>query len=419
MRVSTNMIFARGIAQMQMQTGNLLHTQQQLSTRRRILTPSDDPIGAARALDLTQSRAINQQYRANQGNAEDHLNLLENRLVGVQEAMQYIRTRVVQAGNATLNEQDLKSIATDLRVQYDAIVALANSHDANNEYLFGGFKTQSPPFEGGFGNVHYTGDQGERSIQVSATRFMPITAPGSEIFSRTQPVSDKLIKLQPDIHNTGNGELAVTIADAFRRGDESYLGRRLDIQLTATGYNIAEIIPGVPGSTLIATDLPDLAVLGQPELPPGTPNPLYRAVDVSLASGTPNVGDRFEVYIGSTDVFRNLEVFIDSLERDKTGPGVIPGESGVAVDFALGMLDAALENVLRVRSQIGSQMVELENLGLVGSDLDIQYATTLSRLQDVDYAEAISRLTQQQTYLQAAQQSFMRISGLSLFNYLN
>lgn len=419
MRVSTNMIFARGVAQMQMQSSNLLHTQQQLSTGRRILTPSDDPIGAARALDLTQSRAINQQYRANQGNAEDHLNLLENRLVGVQEAMQYIRDRVVQAGNATLNEQDLKSIATDLRVQYDAIVALANSHDANNEYLFGGFKTQSPPFEGGFGNVHYTGDQGERSIQVSATRFMPITAPGSEIFSRTQPVSDRLINNQPDIHNTGDGELAVTIADAFRRGDESYLGRRLDIQLTATGYAIAEIVPGVPGSTLIATDLPDLAVLGQPELPPGTPNPLYRAVDVSLTAGTPNEGDRFEVYVGSPDIFRNLEVFIDSLERDKTGSGVIPGESGVAVDFALGMLDAAFENVLRVRSQLGSQMVELEHLGLVGSDLDIQYATTLSRLQDVDYAEAISRLTQQQTYLQAAQQSFMRVTGLSLFNYLN
>lgn len=98
-----------------------------------------------------------------------------------------------------------------------------------------------------------------------------------------------------------------------------------------------------------------------------------------------------------------------------------PGVSGMtgAVAFALETFDAGQESLLRTRAQIGSQLTETEALANLGSDLDLQYATTLSGLQDVDYAEAISRLTQQQTYLQAAQQSFMRVSGLSLFNYLN
>jgi flagellar hook-associated protein 3 FlgL len=75
--------------------------------------------------------------------------------------------------------------------------------------------------------------------------------------------------------------------------------------------------------------------------------------------------------------------------------------------------------VLRVRAQIGSQLLEVDQLVSLGSDLDLQYAGTLSRLQDLDYNEALSRLAQQQTNLQAAQQSFMKITGLSLFNYLS
>ena len=85
---------------------------------------------------------------------------------------------------------------------------------------------------------------------------------------------------------------------------------------------------------------------------------------------------------------------------------------------ALGGLDESLDRVLTTRAQIGSQLVEVEQLGFIGSDLDLQYQTTLSDLQDLDYNEAISRLTQQRTFLEAAQQSFLKTTGLSLFNYL-
>ena len=74
--------------------------------------------------------------------------------------------------------------------------------------------------------------------------------------------------------------------------------------------------------------------------------------------------------------------------------------------------------MLRVRAGIGSRQNEIDALANVGEDLNLNYAQTLSRLRDVDYAEAITRLTQQQTYLEAAQKSFLRVTGLSLFNYV-
>jgi len=53
-----------------------------------------------------------------------------------------------------------------------------------------------------------------------------------------------------------------------------------------------------------------------------------------------------------------------------------------------------------------------------GDDRALQYSQTLSRLQDLDYAKAASELTQQNVNLEAAQKSFAKVAGLSLFNYL-
>jgi flagellar hook-associated protein 3 FlgL len=63
-------------------------------------------------------------------------------------------------------------------------------------------------------------------------------------------------------------------------------------------------------------------------------------------------------------------------------------------------------------------MGEIDSTSGVNEDLTLQYQQTLSQLQDLDYAKTISDLTRKQTDLQAAQQAFVRVSQLSLFNYL-
>ena len=300
MRVSTSMIYDQGVIALQKQSAALLHTGQQIATGRKILTPSDDPVGSARALDVSQSKSVNQQFITNQGYAEDALKLVEGQLDGAGEIIRYARERVLAAGNPALSDVDRKSIATDLRAQFDAMLAIANTRDANGDYLFAGYKSDTSPFEKNTETLTaaYKGDQGIRTMQVSSSRFMPVSFGGERVFGT---------------------------------GDDS--------------------------------------------------------------------------------VFKVLGEFISALE----GGGAVSD----AVSTALGGLDTSLDNVLTTRAQIGSQRVEVEQLGFIGSDLDLQYATTLSSLQDLDYNEAISRLTQQQTYLQAAQQSFLKTTGLSLFNYLS
>lgn len=402
MRISTNMIYEKGVAQLQLQTAALLRTQQQLATGRRILAPSDDPIASARALEVGQSKAINKQFATNQGNATDQLGLLENRLVGIGDILQYARERAVQAGNASLGETELGFIASDMRSQFEALLGHANSQDGQGDYLFSGFKSQDQPFAGGLGNVAYAGDQGSRTIQVSSSRYMPVSVAGSEVFDRTRSLTDS-VRAANGAHNTGSATLTLAAGS-----DQPTPGIRYAITFDGGTATVTRRAPGLP-DTEVTEDL----------VYDDDPTPTLSFTDgeeniVFDVAGTPADGDAFEVFVASTDLFENFALFIDALER----PGAASVADG-ATAFALDNLDAALDNVLRVRAQVGSQMVELENLANVGGDLDLQYAETLSRLQDVDPTEAISRLTQQQTYLQAAQQSFMRVTGLSLFNFLN
>lgn len=302
MRISTSMIYDQGVIALQKQSAALLYTGQQIATGRKILTPSDDPVGSARALDVSQSKSVNQQFITNQGYAEDALKLVEGQLDGAGEIIQYARGRVLAAGNPALSPADRQSIATDLRSQFDAMLAIANTRDANGDYLFAGYRSNTPPFEktdlAGTPGTEYKGDQGSRTMQVSSSRFMPVSFGGEVAFG-----------------SEGDG------------------------------------------------------------------------------------------------VFKVLGDFITALETGSDVPG--------AVSTALGGLDESLDRVLTTRAQIGSQLVEVEQLGFIGSDLDLQYQTTLSDLQDLDYNEAFSRLTQQRTFLEAAQQSFLKTTGLSLFNYLS
>jgi flagellar hook-associated protein 3 FlgL len=71
-----------------------------------------------------------------------------------------------------------------------------------------------------------------------------------------------------------------------------------------------------------------------------------------------------------------------------------------------------------VRASVGASGKELDYLDDAGDSANVQYAATLSDLQDLDMTKAISLFSQQQLSLQAAQQSFKAMSGLSLFNYI-
>ncbi|MBT9540519.1 flagellar hook-associated protein FlgL [Thiobacillus sp.] len=115
---------------------------------------------------------------------------------------------------------------------------------------------------------------------------------------------------------------------------------------------------------------------------------------------------------GGQDIFATLTDLVTLLNT--------PGTAGLTVglDSADADMDIALDRVLTVRASVGANLQELEALDNVGSDRDLQYKQLLSELQDLDYTQAITQLTQQQVALEATQKTFAKTSSLSLFNFM-
>ncbi len=185
MRISTGMIYDAGLASMQKRTATLLNTQQQLSEGRRILKPSDDPVAAARALEVTQAQEVNANQTTTRENVKSTLGIIDGQIESAENLMMRVRELAVQAGNASLSINDRRSIANELRARFEEMMSLANTRDGNGLYLFGGYQTGSQPFAGSVeSGVTYGGDDGARMLRVSGSRELPVSDSGNDVFMR-------------------------------------------------------------------------------------------------------------------------------------------------------------------------------------------------------------------------------------------
>jgi flagellar hook-associated protein 3 FlgL len=184
MRISTSTFFDSNVAGMGQQQSLILKTQQQISTGRRILTAADDPAAAAQALVVTQSDATNTQYTTNRNAAQNVLSFSESTLQSVTNLLQAVKSEAVSAGDGSLSNSDRRSIAKQLSGQLQDLVGLANSTDGAGNYLFSGFQSRTQPFVNTVAGMSYFGDDGQRNVQVSASRQVASSDSGADVFMR-------------------------------------------------------------------------------------------------------------------------------------------------------------------------------------------------------------------------------------------
>ena len=148
MRVSSGTIFESNVAALGQQQARLLQTQQQIASGRRMQSAADDPVAAARSLDVGQADALNTQFAAYRDTARHTLSLAESTLQGVTALVQDVRSAIVTAGNGSLNNSDRKTIAADLNGRLQELLGLANSTDGVGNYLFAGFQSRTQALAG-------------------------------------------------------------------------------------------------------------------------------------------------------------------------------------------------------------------------------------------------------------------------------
>jgi flagellar hook-associated protein 3 FlgL len=311
MRISTNTMYQSGISKINNLQAEQVKLQQQISTGRKIESPSDDPVGAARALEVSYAKGLNAKYADTRQAAQLKLNTLESSLTTITNLLVSTQSSLIAAGNGAYSNQERGFIGSELNGTLQELLGLANTKDSSGNYLYSGFSTNTLPYSGAQTGIApavtsytYSGDNNTQLLQVESNRQMAVTVPGSSVFQAS-----------------GN--------DVF-----------------ATLKNI---------STLLNT-------------------PITNATEQAAFN------------------------------------------SGLAT--AIGNLQTSVDNILNVRADIGSKLNEIDGLDLSGSDRDLQYSKSLSDLQDLDYATALSDLAKQQTIMEAAQKSFVSTTSLSLFKYI-
>lgn len=399
MRISSSTLFDSNVTLLGQQQTRLLQTKQQVASGRRILTAADDPVAAARALEINQSDAMNTQYAANRTAARHTLSLAESNLQSATSLLQDVRTAVVNAGNGALNNSDRKTIATELSGRLQELIGLANSTDGAGNYLFAGFQSKTQPFVATPTGIGYFGDDGQHNVQVSATRQIASSDSGADVFMRVKNGNGTFIT-QAAAANTGTGVVssgAVTNPAALVAGNSYSISFSLVagvMNYTVTGAPVALAVP-VTGAYVSGQTIS------------------FDGIQLDI-QGTPAVTDTFTVTPSANEsVFKTISDLINALNAPVAGANLTN-----SLNRGLNNLDNALNNVLTTRSSLGLRLNEIDALQTAGEDLGMQFKQSLSALQDVDYNKAISDLTQQQMSLQAAQKSFIKIAELSLFSYL-
>lgn len=179
-RISTQTVYALGVDVMQRKQIELSNTELQLASGKRILKPSDDAAATVQILNLKEAEAKLAQYQRNADAAASNLAQEETALEGVGNLLQRARELAVQGNNDALSPEDREAIAKEIRELEDSLMQLANTKDANGDYLFAGFRSSTEPFtQDAGGNLVYAGDQGQRVVMISDTREVAINDPGT------------------------------------------------------------------------------------------------------------------------------------------------------------------------------------------------------------------------------------------------
>ena len=445
MRISTNQIYSAGTENINRNQSELLRLQNQISTGRRILRPEDDPVAAAQALVATQSQEINRQHQENQGNARAQLGLLDGQLESLGNVIQDVRERTIQLGNASLTDRERGFIAEELESRLEQMLSIANAQNGEGLYLFAGFQGASVPFAraqgaaGPFNSanplVNFLGDQGQRSLQVDGSRQMPVNISGLDLFMNILN-GNGTFTTRAAAANAGTGiadggtVTNVTLWNASTVQPQDFtvqFGTDTTLNPPVLKYNLIDTASGNSMFTNAAPGTPDTA--GWLAFTPGQSisfNGLNAAfaptgdLGVSVViSGTPADGDSFAVQASTPqslfDTVKNLaNLAATPVPAGGAGNTLYTGGLGEG----LSALDRALDSVLEVRATTGTRLKELDALGEASADLDLQYTSRVSELQDLDYAAALSDFTRRQVQLEAAQRSFVQTARLSLFNFI-
>ncbi len=257
MRVTQNITTSNFISYINQHAENLLKTQQQIASQKRINKSSDDPIGMGQVLGYRTNLALTDQYQENIQQGKTRLEFNEITLDLASDLVKTARGLAANYSGSNLSAAERQSVALQVKDLYDQVMQMANSK-FNGNYIFSGHATNTAPFsrDANF-NATYNGDDGELRIMVSDNVEVNIVADGRNIFQNAANggvnIFDELKNLIDGLENpdpvAGSAQIEATV-NVLQDGRDQINSRRSEYapvlyRLQATDEYMTNLRPKV------------------------------------------------------------------------------------------------------------------------------------------------------------------------------
>ncbi|HTV97433.1 MAG TPA: flagellar hook-associated protein FlgL [Steroidobacteraceae bacterium] len=397
MRVTQGMEQTQFLTALNQLESNIATTQNEVSSGLSFTTASQNPVAAGLVAGYDQVLAQSQQYTANGQSATGSLNVEDSALTQLQNQLQSVLDLALEANSGTASTADLSAIATQVQQIQGSLLSVANTQDGTGNYIFAGYSTQTQPFAQSASGATYSGDQGQRQVQIGAGQTVVVGDNGDLVFNQIK-TGNGTFNVTAASGNTGSGLIGATsVTDPA-----DYDGGTYSIDFTAPDtYQVLGA-----GGTVVTTGT---YTSGQAIS--------FAGIQVTL-SGQPAAGDSFSV-APSTDqsIFTTVQNLVNALQAGTDTPAA-QTQLNNSIAAAINDINQALDQAQTVQSSVGARLNTITTAQSVGTTQQTQLQQSISNLQSLDYASAVTTLDSQNTTLSAAMEAFTQTQGLSLFKYL-
>jgi flagellar hook-associated protein 3 FlgL len=372
----------------------------QISSGKRVETAGDDPVAAIAIDNLKQKNTLVEQYEKNIDYATNRIGLAESKIGSTESLMDSMREQLLRGANGSLSSNERQMIADEMRASLEELLSITNSQDESGNYIFAGNKTNSQPFAFDTnGEIVYSGDSGVRKSVVASGITIATNVPGDTAFMNApNPLGDYgvnyLSSQQGDFNLTG-----ANITDETSHISDIYTftfidnGSGVDLQVTDSAGVIATSVANFDPTNSVS----------------------FNGIEVKL-TGTPAAGDSFTIEPQETvSIFDSFSQAINFLESPQATSSA---QNKSQLAQLLNDIDSGQNQVSTARGIAGNNLKGLESISSNHAEEKIINSSALSKLEDLDFAEAITEFEKQQLALNAISSLFSSVGSLSLFDYI-
>jgi len=410
MRVTSGMMGDNLINITKRNMEKMIKVQGDVSTGKRNRVPRENPVEVSHSIIYNRVLFELEQFERNIQDGRARLRTADSALASATDILQRIRELGVQGANGVYSKEDRALIATEIEQLLGELVTIANTK-FKGKALFGGNDTLEDPFKvtrtyskyAGrtvIDHVEYYGDMGKMNREIEQGSILAVNAPGNEVFwaetsSLFSSVDATNYVVPEDSTSRING-----VRINFKAGDNiEIIVNRINSADIPVRASVNRMNGGIILETSSARDIWVEDIEG---------STVMQDIGVISGGNPPKNISPTARFFGGT-IFDMVMRLRDSLYMN---------DAEDAGSRALGGMDLALENLLKYRAELGAKenRLEMTQARILHERTDIE--EILSKNEDVDIAETITKLRMLEVAHRAALGVSARIIQPTLLDFL-